>query len=473
MSGLPNGWSSSNILGVLQNLPDGRLLHQGWSPQCEKEASKDDQTWGVLKTTAIQSGEFLPEFNKALPNSLSPRVGLEVQTGDILITCAGPRVRCGVPCLVRRTRSKLILSGKMYRMRANERVMNPSWLETVLRSPLIQKSIETMKTGGSDSGLNLTHERFSKLVIPVPPLLEQHRIVAKIEALMARSRKAREALEQIPALLERYRQSVIHAAITGELSKEWRSSNPNKPWEHLGLGQVLSEKPRNGYSPQSVDYETPVKSLSLSATTSGIFKPEYSKFIDEEIPTGSHLWLKPGDILIQRANTYELVGVSAIFDGPPETFIYPDLMMKCRANRKVSPDFLHLALSSWGIRSYFRANATGTAGNMPKINQGTVVSAPIQLPSIEEQNVIVNRTKTLLGGLRQMEAMFDSVGNQIDFLDQSILAKAFRGELVPQDPADEPAEALLARIRAEREQAGAPSSKRGRGKAPVRPKRTR
>jgi len=75
-----------------------------------------------------------------------------------------------------------------------------------------------------------------------------------------------------------------------------------------------------------------VKSLTLTATTTGRFRPEHFKYIDEDIPPSSYLWLQPGDILIQRANTIEYVGISAIYDGPPNGFIYPDLMMKCRAN---------------------------------------------------------------------------------------------------------------------------------------------
>src|SRR3989338_3181225 len=105
----PFGWTDALIEDCFAPLEDGRTMHQGWSPQCEKHASPSDDVWGVLKTTSIQAGEFQPEHNKRLPNSLKPRPLIEVKPGDILITCAGPRVRCGVSCLVRNTRPRLMM----------------------------------------------------------------------------------------------------------------------------------------------------------------------------------------------------------------------------------------------------------------------------------------------------------------------------------------------------------------------------
>src|SRR5437762_68567 len=100
---LPSTWASTTIAEVLQRLPNGRLIQQGWSPQCDKDASPDLHTWGVLKTTAVQPGRFADEHNKRLPDELTPDPSLEVATGDLLLTCAGPRGRCAIPCLVRKT----------------------------------------------------------------------------------------------------------------------------------------------------------------------------------------------------------------------------------------------------------------------------------------------------------------------------------------------------------------------------------
>jgi type I restriction enzyme S subunit len=90
MIGLPRGWVDVEIDELLAPLEDGRTLHQGWSPQCEKYPRQSEDEWGVLKTTAIQPGRFVPEHNKRLPDHLEPRPLIEVRCGDILITCAGP-----------------------------------------------------------------------------------------------------------------------------------------------------------------------------------------------------------------------------------------------------------------------------------------------------------------------------------------------------------------------------------------------
>src|SRR6266852_1432724 len=129
MSDLPRGWANARIDELLCPLSDGRIMHQGWSPQCEKEPSPSEDVWGVLRTTSIQPGSFREQHNKRLPDKLIPRPLIEVSAGDILITCAGPRSRCGVACLVRITRPRLMMSGKMYRFRVPSECVEARFVE--------------------------------------------------------------------------------------------------------------------------------------------------------------------------------------------------------------------------------------------------------------------------------------------------------------------------------------------------------
>jgi type I restriction enzyme S subunit len=319
---------------------------------------------------------------------------------------------------------------------------------------------------------HVTKGKFEQTEVCLPPLNEQRRIAAKLDTTLAAVDACRQRLDGVAAILKRFRQAVLSAATSGELTREWREENPiDGKWEEGCLHELLSSKPRNGYSPKPADQETPIKSLTLSATTTGRFKPEHFKYIDQSIPVDSHLWLTPGDILIQRANTLEYVGISAIYNGPEKTFIYPDLMMKCRANDNVDTQYLHYLLLSEVVRNYFRESATGTSGNMPKINQQIVMLAPVRWPTHDEQLEIVGRAQELFTLADQLEARLTTARKIVDRLTPALLAKAFRGELVPQDPSDEPASVLLERIRAARqvEAAAGKPSRRGRRKAAINP----
>jgi len=455
---LPAGWASATIDQILMTQSDGKIIHQGWSPQCHKEPAEEGE-WGVLKTTSIQDGYFLDSKNKKLPVNKEPKPRIEVRVNDLLLTNAGPRARCGVATLVRKTRSKLMLSGKMYRMRFDERFIFPNLVEFWLRTSQIQAELNERKTGISESGLNMTQDRFLTLPVVVLPLAEQQQIVAQLNAMLAKVDNLKISLDNISAILKRFRQSVLAAAVSGRLSEEWRGRSERVGWEDKTIFDVVQAKPRNGNSPNGVEYETPYKNLTLSATTLGYFVDGKFKYVNIDISDDSYLWVKPGDVLIQRANTIEYVGVSAIYKGPANRYVYPDLMMKCTPNESILGDYLHYCLLSQKVRKYFRDNATGTAGNMPKINQQTVCSAPICVPSIKEQTEIVRRVEQLFAFADQIEQRVKDAQLRVNHLTPSILAKAFRGELTAEWREHNPdlisgensAEALLKKIKTERE----------------------
>ena len=115
------------------------------------------------------------------------------------------------------------------------------------------------------------------------------------------------------------------------------------------------------------------------------------------------MWLDENDILIQRGNSIEYVGIAAVYKGPSHNFIYPDLMMKLRTHQNVDTYFLHIVLNSKFSRTYFAENASGISGNMPKINQNTVINLPIPLPPPEEQKRIVEKVEQLMGLCDELE----------------------------------------------------------------------
>lgn len=323
------------------------------------------------------------------------------------------------------------------------------------------RSIEPwMSKQGTGTTFKAISGQFLKeLCCIVPPLAEQKIIADKLDILLAQVDATKAHLECIPRILKNFRQSVLTNAVSGKLTEDWRDVDIAQ-WKKLKLLDVIKGKPRNGHSPKGVGYETPYRNLTLSATTSGHFIENQYKYVDLDIDSDSYLWVKRGDILIQRANTIGYVGVSAIYEGEDNQYVYPDLMMKCTPDpKKILGKFLHLVLSSKKVRQYFRDNATGTSGNMPKINQQAVSNAPIYLPPLNEQHEIVRRAECFFAFADRIEQQVNDALEQINSLTQSILAKAFRGELTVDWRAnnqklisgENSAKALLTKIKAERE----------------------
>lgn len=192
-------------------------MGQGWSPKCLNHNVMNDEEWAVIKTTSVQHGSFHYEENKALPQSLEPRPQHELVVGDLLITRAGPRVRCGVCCLVKETKKRLLNCDKVYRMKVDEKTIFPEYMELVLNSPNFVKQIDLCKTGGSESGLNLTQDRFLKIEIPVPSKNEQKNVIKEIAFKLSTCENIEKTVNDALIQAEAMRQSILKKAFEGSL----------------------------------------------------------------------------------------------------------------------------------------------------------------------------------------------------------------------------------------------------------------
>lgn len=175
-------------------------------------------------------------------------------------------------------------------------------------------------------------------------------------------------------------------------------------WEWCRLVDVALRGPTNGLSPRPTDTPTDVRCLSLSATTQGFFRPECFKYVEIQAAEAEPFRLERGDLLIQRGNSLDYVGIAALYDGPDGAYIFPDLMMRLRLSHLVEAAYVHMALVCNEGRDYFKRNATGTQGTMPKVNQATVGGAPLPLPPAAEMLRIVARVaslRSLCADLRQ------------------------------------------------------------------------
>jgi len=200
-------------------------------------------------------------------------------------------------------------------------------------------------------------------------------------------------------------------------------------WVWCRLESLLIQRPQNGYSPVESKIGTGIKCLTLTSTTSGYFKSEFFKYVDVNIQNDSYLWLRPKDILIQRGNSIDYVGIAAIYSGLLNDFIYPDLMIKVRVSDFVNYGYIHKTLISPYLRKYFQNNAFGAQKSMPKINQDVILKTPIPLPPIKEQNRLVSKIEQLMKICDELERSIQQNQKHTEELLQVALKEALEPKI--------------------------------------------
>lgn len=307
---------------------------------------------------------------------------------------------------------------------------------------------------------SIDSEKIEAFSLPLPPAAEQTRIAAKLDELLAQVDTLKARIDGIPALLKRFRQSILAAAVSGRLTEEWRD-RPIDIYETEALGKLVAEPLRNGKSVKDGNGQRVLRLSALKPTGIDFFESKAGDWSDISV---ERYIVQQGDFLVSRGNGSKvLVGRGGLVCHPTESMAYPDTMIRIRPNtEQLVPQYLSLIWNSTVIRLQIESAARTTAG-IWKISQSDLESLQLPLPSTTEQTEIVRRVEQLFAFADHLEARVKAAQTRIDRLTQSILAKAFRGELVPQDPNDEPASVLLERIKAQR--AAEPKAKRGRGVA--------
>ncbi len=430
MNGLPQGWAAALIDEVvtLKTGPFGSALH------------RSDYAAGgtpVVNPMHIRAGRIEPTADMRVEQATLDRLSeFKLAIGDVVMGRRGEMGRCAV--VQPREAGWLCGTGSIVLRPAAS--LNTAFLQRFLSSPKVVAQLEGDSVGSTM--LNLNQSILKALSVPLPPLAEQKRIADKLDALLARVDACRNRLDRVPAILKRFRQAVIEAACddTDVLVDD------QTRWSATALSDLLSEPLRNGRSVRNGD-GLPV--LRLNAIGRDGIDLRQSKSGDwSEVADVGRFLVKEGDFLISRGNgSRDLVGRGALVAACNQSIAFPDTMIRVRLNHLiVASNYLAIAWASNAIRRQIERTAKTTAG-IWKISQTDLESLYLKLPSIETQRQLVTKVEALFSLADVIEARCTAARAQVERLTPALLAGAFRGELVPQDPQDEPASALLARLR--------------------------
>ena len=488
MSELPPGW------GICALEEIASLITKGTTPTTigfnyEKTGISFVKIENIANNRILKSSinQFISEeAHTALLRS-------QLQENDVLFSIAGT---IGKTALVKQEDLPANTNQAVAIIRVPHEVTSYSFLQHQLSS-LSRDFLTDISRGGAMSNVSLGD--IKNFALRIPPLAEQTRIAQKLDELLAQVDTLKARIDAIPALLKRFRQSVLAAAVSGRLTEDWRTlSNAvliDDYIEEVRLKRIDAWKSSQENSQRKSQYkeadalldeafpELPanwrycsVSEVSSRVTYGLTVRPSY---VEVGAPVISAKEIKTGLVDYENANKISFTDYALqrekckIFQddilfgktGTIGSVARADREISCCSSQNIaviSPlinaKFLEIVFRSSLIQKLAIQNIKTTA--IPDLQLGIISRFPIPLCCGKEQTEIVRRVEQLFAFADQLEAKVASAKSRIDQLTQSILAKAFRGELVPQDPSDEPASVLLERIKTQR--AAAPKAKRGR-----------
>jgi type I restriction enzyme S subunit len=418
-----------------------------------------------------------------------------IQTGDFVVGMDGDFKSArwhGPKALLNQRVCKIALTTSSY---------NPRFLEHALPGYLRAINERT----SSQTVRHLSSRSIAEIPAPLPPIAEQNRIATKIDELLQYTTASLDRLAKVARILRSFRQSVLAAACSGRLTEDWREKHPEtvsaetlvesirqtrlknakaplsivepvlldreteelpelpNGWRWAVFGSVIGEL-RNGISTKPEPQPPGHPVLRISSVRPGVVLLDDHRFLpgSDELTPVNRLW--DGDLLFTRYNgSLELLGVCGMVRGLGKAeLLYPDKLMRVRFDHPyLLPPYVEIHFQSSAARDRMTAKSKSSAGQQG-ISGADLKVQPLALPSVEEQKEIVRRVEALFELAGKIERRVEAATKRANNLTQAILAKAFRGELVPTEAElarregrpYEPASVLLERIKAQREHAG-------------------
>ncbi len=454
MSAKPIGWETAPLISLIAS--DGLFTDGDWVESKDQDPNGDIR---LLQLADIGDGQFLDKSARFVNDKKFVELRCtELVAGDVLVARMPDPL--GRACLMPLLHQRSITVVDVAALRPGSQSVFPTWLMHTINAPQFREVMAQQASGTTRK--RISRGNLAEISMPVPPLAEQQRIADKLDTVLARVDACRDRLARVAPMLKRFRQSVLAAATSGRLTEDWRASNANGD-----AGSELAEwlairSTRERKAPAEPDLKHWLSTVPQGWTVASAH--QFAECLDrlrvpikrEDRNSAKGLYPYYGaNGEVGRIDEYifdddlVLVTEDETFYGREKPIAYR-ASGKCwvnnhahvlRARTRAASDYLCFALMYYDVLPWL----TGTTGRA-KLTQQALNALPISIPPNAELEEIVRRVETLFAYADRLEARLAQAQTAVDRLTPSLLAKAFRGELVPQDPADEPAAELLARL---------------------------
>lgn len=500
MSELPSGWTYACLPDLIA--PDGVFVDGDWIESKDQDPEGDVR---LIQLADIGDGRYLNKSNRFLTEGKAVELGCTfLAPGDVLIARMPDPL--GRACIFPGDRKRAVTVVDVCVARGNPEHLDHAWLMHFINSSAFRAEIHSLQSGSTRK--RISRGNLSTLKLPVPPRAEQTRIVAKLEELLSDLDAGAAELKAAQKKLAQYRQSLLKAAVEGALTADWRAKNtPTETGAQL-LQRILSERRARWEAKQLAKFKeqgkTPPKDWQkkypepvqpdttglpelpegwvwasldmLGEIASGVAKGTKR---DERTPVREvpylrvanvqrgyldltevktilaterdieELKLRAGDVLFNEGGDRDKLGRGWVWRDEVEECIHQNHVFRMRPwVPELNPELISHHGNTFG-KQWFQSAGKQTT-NLASINMTMLRAFPVPVAPADEQGQIVEHLSEQLSILEHQERSVMLGLKQSTAQRQNILRAAFAGQLVPQDPNDEPASVLLERIRAER-----------------------
>lgn len=386
----------------------------------------------ILGASNIENDTFTIERWIEAPQVISKK-------GDILLSVKGT-----IGKLYIQQEEKVNISRQIMAIRPTQILKNK------LAYLFLQSVSDELRAAGNGLIPGISRADILDKIFPFMPLPEQQRIVDRIESLFAKLDEAKEKAQAVVDGFELRKSAILHKAFTGELTEKWRKEHGvgldswvYSPWGNLIMSIEAGKNwSAEGRPPEDSEFGV----VKVSAVTWGEFNELESKTCTLNEQWNEKTQIHEGDFLFSRANTLQLVGNCVIVKNIGRRLMLSDKILRFSFDKSVVPEYILYFTHSDLYRRQIEQLASGNQDGMRNVSQKNIKSVEFPVPLLFEQKEIVRIIGNLYDKEQRAKSAAEAALTQIDTMKKSILARAFRGELGTNDPAEESAAELIKSI---------------------------